>query len=143
MENTILEFGQVICNVVERELMFHLGDPTSGVQAIKFVYIHPRKAYVSLKVMGLKGMGRIFTFSLCMCIRKRFIGRDLEFGAESCEDRFKLGGQFVFDFRHCGLHGCIYGGIDGCIMGGNSSTELLHFLLGLEETRLQGVEARL
>jgi hypothetical protein len=53
----------------------------------------------------------------------------------------------MFDFRHCGLHdyiyGCIYGGIDGCITRGNSSTKLLHFLLGLEETRLQGVEARL
>jgi hypothetical protein len=53
----------------------------------------------------------------------------------------------MFDFRHCGLHDCIYrciyGGIDGCITGENSSTELLHFLLGLEENRLQGVEARL
>jgi len=82
MENTIPEFGQVICNVVEREIMFHLGDPTSGVRAIKFGYIHPWKAYVPLKVMGLKGMGRSFTFSLCMCIRKRVIDRDLEFGAE-------------------------------------------------------------
>jgi hypothetical protein len=82
MENTIPEFGQVIGNVVEREIMFHLGDPNSGVQAIKFCYIHPRKVYVPLKVMGLKGMGRSFTFSLFMCIRKRVIGRDLEFGAE-------------------------------------------------------------
>jgi hypothetical protein len=53
----------------------------------------------------------------------------------------------MFDFHHCRLHGyiygCIYGGIDGCILGGNSNTELLHFLLGLEETRLQGVEVRL
>jgi hypothetical protein len=63
------------------------------------------------------------------------------------QDRFKLGGQFTFDLCHGGLHcciyKCIYGGIDGCIMGGNRSTELLHFLLGLEETRLQGVEVRL
>ena len=57
--------------------------------------------------------------------------------------QIQLGGQFVFDFRHYELHGCIYGGIDGCITRGNSSTELLHFLLGLEETILQGVEARL
>jgi hypothetical protein len=84
MENTISEFGQVICNVVEREIMCHLGDPTSGVQAIKFGYIHPWKAYVPLKVMGLKrmGLGRSFTFSVCMCVIKRVIGRDLEFGAE-------------------------------------------------------------
>ena len=38
------------------------------------------------------------------------------------------------------MHGCIYGCIDGCIDGGNSSTELFHFFLGLEETILQGVE---
>jgi hypothetical protein len=54
-----------------------------------------------------------------------------------------MGGQFLFDALHCRLHGCIYGGIDGCIIGGNSSTNLLHFFLGLEEIRLQGVEARL
>jgi hypothetical protein len=57
--------------------------------------------------------------------------------------QIQAGGQFVFDFHHCGLHNYIYGCIYGCITGGNSSTELLHFLLGLEETRLQGVEARL
>jgi hypothetical protein len=28
-----------------------------------------------------------------------------------------------------------------CIDGGNIGTELFHFFLGLEETRLQGVEA--
>jgi hypothetical protein len=84
MENTIPEFSQVIYNVVEREIMFHLGDPTSGVRAIKFGYIHPRKAYVPLKVMGLKGMGlgRSFTFSLCMCVIKRVIDRDIKFGAK-------------------------------------------------------------
>jgi hypothetical protein len=49
----------------------------------------------------------------------------------------------MFDFRHCRLHDYIYGGIYGGITGGNSSTELLHFLLGIEETKLQGVEARL
>jgi hypothetical protein len=53
----------------------------------------------------------------------------------------------MFDLCYCGLHDCIYesiyGSIDGCIIGGNSNSELLHFLLGLKETRLQGVEARL
>ena len=84
MENTILEFGQAICNIVEREIMFDLGDPTSGVQAIKFGYIHPQKAYVPLKVMGLKGMGMggMFTFSLWRCVRERVICRDLQFSAE-------------------------------------------------------------
>jgi hypothetical protein len=143
MENTIPEFVQVICNVVEREIMLHLCDPTSGVRAIKFGYIHPRKAYVPLKVMGLKGMGRSFTFSLFMCVRKRVIERDVEFGADCGNDIFK----FMSYFHHGGLHGyldrCIYGGIYGGITGDKSSIELLHFLLGLTETNFQGVEARL
>ena len=37
----------------------------------------------------------------------------------------------MFDFTR-GLHGCI-----GC---GDIGTELFHFLLGLNETRMQGVE---
>jgi hypothetical protein len=93
--------------------------------------------------MGLKGMGRSFTFSLVMCIRKRVIERDFEFGADCCNDSLK----FLSDFPHGRLHGyldrCIYGGIYGGIMGGKSSIELLHFLLGLMETIFQGVEARL
>jgi hypothetical protein len=32
--------------------------------------------------MGLKGMGRSFTFSIFMGIRKRVIERDFEFGAD-------------------------------------------------------------
>ena len=35
----------------------------------------------------------------------------------------------------------MYGSIDGRIDGGNNSTDLFHLLLGLDETRLQGVEA--
>jgi hypothetical protein len=93
--------------------------------------------------MRLKGMGRSFTFSLFMCIRKRVIERDFEFGVDCCNDRFK----FLSDFRHGGLHGyldrCIYGGSYGGITGGKSSIELLHFLLGLKETSFQGVEVRL
>ena len=57
----------------------------------------------------------------------------MQFGAECQKDWFKLGGEVLFDFPHWGMHGCIY--------GGNIGTELLHFLLGLNETRLQGVEA--
>ena len=87
------------------------------------------------------GMGGMFTFSLWRCIRERVICRDLQFGVEWCKDRFKLGGQFLFGFLHWGLHGCIYGCSDVCIDGGNNSTELFHLFLGLEETRLQGVEA--
>ena len=57
----------------------------------------------------------------------------MQFGAECGKDRFKLGGEVLFDFLHWGLH--------GCIDGGNIGTELFHFLLCLNETILQGVEA--
>ena len=79
----------------------------------------------------------MFAFGLWRCFKERVICRDLQFGAEWGKDRFKLGGQFLFDFLHQGLHGCI----DGWINGGNSSSELFHFFLGLKETILQGVEA--
>ena len=65
----------------------------------------------------------------------------MHLGAEHRNNRFKLGSQVLFDFLHWGLHGFIYGCIDGWIDGGNNSTELFHFFLGLKETRLQGVEA--
>ena len=57
----------------------------------------------------------------------------MKLGAEWQKDRFKLGGQVLFDFLHWGLHGCI----DGFQIG----TELFQFLLGRGETRLQGIEA--
>ena len=57
----------------------------------------------------------------------------MQLGVEHQKDRFKLGGQVLFDSLHWGLH--------GCIDGGNIGTELFHFFLGLSETRLQGIEA--
>ena len=94
--------------------------------------------------MGLKGMGRSFTFSLFGGAS----GKESSVGILSLvQSDAKTDSSWVvmFDFHHCGLHGyiedCIYGCIDGGITGGNSSTELFHFLLGLKETRLQGVEA--
>ena len=57
----------------------------------------------------------------------------MQFGAECQKDWFKLGGEVLFDFLHWGLH--------GCIDGDNIGTELFHFLLGLGEIRLQGIEA--
>jgi hypothetical protein len=44
-----------------------------------------------------------------------------------------MGSEVLFDFPHLGMH--------GCIDGDNIGTELFHFFLGLNETRLQGVEA--
>ena len=57
----------------------------------------------------------------------------MQVGEKCRKDRFKMGGQVLFDFLHWGLH--------GCIDGNNIGTELFHFLLGLDEIRLQGIEA--
>ena len=57
----------------------------------------------------------------------------MQFGVEYWKDRFKLGGEVLFDFLHWGLH--------SCIDGSNIGTDLFHFLLGFDETRLQSVEA--
>jgi len=57
----------------------------------------------------------------------------MKLGAEWRKDRFKLGGHFLLDFLHSGLH--------GSIDGGNICIEVFHFLLGLSVTRLQGIEA--
>ena len=57
----------------------------------------------------------------------------MQLGAKRRKYRSNLGGQVLFDFLHWGLH--------GYIDGENISTELFHFLLGLSETRLQGIEA--
>jgi uncharacterized integral membrane protein len=64
--------------------MFHLGYPTIGVRAIKFGHVHPRKVYVTLKMMGLKGMGMggSFSFILWRCFKEMVICRDLQFGAK-------------------------------------------------------------
>jgi hypothetical protein len=71
MENTIPEFGKLISNVVQREIMFHLGDPTGGIRAIKFVHIHSRKEKFPLKGMGLKIMRMVgcLTFKVQRLVR--------------------------------------------------------------------------
>ena len=56
----------------------------------------------------------------------------MQFGAGCQKYWFNLGGEVLFDFAHWGLH--------GCIDGNNIGTKLFHFLLGLNETILQGVE---
>ena len=57
----------------------------------------------------------------------------MQFGAECRKEWFKLAGEVLFDFLPWGLH--------GCIDDNNIGTKLFHFLLGLGETRLQGIEA--
>ena len=56
----------------------------------------------------------------------------MHLGEERQKDRSKLDGRVLFDFLHWGLH--------GCIDGNNIGTKLFHFLLGLYEIRLQGIE---
>jgi hypothetical protein len=48
-----------------------------------------------------------------------------------------MGREVMFD----GFYFCVYGGMHFFIDGGNIGTELLHFLLGLCESRGQGIEA--
>ena len=57
----------------------------------------------------------------------------MQLGAERRNCKFRMGSQVLFDFLHWGLH--------GCIDGDNIGTKLFHFLLGLGETILQGIEA--
>jgi hypothetical protein len=57
----------------------------------------------------------------------------MHLGAEHQNDRCKLGSQVLFDFLHSGLH--------GCIEDDNIGNDLFHFLLGVGEIRLQGIEA--
>ena len=60
----------------------------------------------------------------------------MHLGADHRNDRFKLGSHVLFEF----LDWSDDGGLHGCINGGNIGTELFHFLLGLYEIRLQGIE---
>jgi hypothetical protein len=47
-----------------------------------------------------------------------------------------LGSEVLFD----GFHFCVYGGMHVLFYGGNIGTDLPHFLLGLCESRGQGIE---
>jgi hypothetical protein len=104
MENTISQFGQLISNVVQREIVFHLSDPTSGIRAIKFVHLHARGTHFPLKFVGRKrgGMGVFKSpIKVLRCGR-----REMRWGG------IKQGGQIV----HC-VQALLTGGgqlSDGC-----------------------------
>jgi hypothetical protein len=57
---------------------------------------------------------------------------DMQLGVDHRNDRFKLGSHVLFYFPERLLH--------GCIDGRNIGTDLFHFLLGLCEIILQGIE---
>jgi hypothetical protein len=65
----------------------------------------------------------------------------MQLGADHHSDHFKLGSnvlfEVLFEFLDCGGDGRMHVFIDG----GNIGTELSHFLLGLCEIRVQGIEA--
>jgi len=51
---------------MQGEVMFHLSDPTSGIQAINFVHLDSRKTQFLMKVMGMRAMekGRFGIFMI-------------------------------------------------------------------------------
>jgi len=51
------EVFPIISDSMQREIMFHLINPTDGIQAIKFIHIDSRKIQFMLKVVGMKGSG--------------------------------------------------------------------------------------
>jgi hypothetical protein len=63
--------------------------------------------------------------------------RDIQLGTNHVSEGCKLGSKVLFN----GVHFCVYGGMDFLIDGGNIGTELPNFLLGLCESRGQGIEA--
>jgi hypothetical protein len=75
MENTIPEFSQLISNVVQREIVFHLSDLTCGIRAIKFIHIHTRGTWVQFKVVGRKrgGLRGFRTFKFIRCGRREWM----------------------------------------------------------------------
>ena len=64
----------------------------------------------------------------------------MQLGANHHSDRFKTGSNFLFEVFFEFLDWGDDGGMDVFIDGGNIGTELSHFLLGLCEIRLQGIE---
>jgi hypothetical protein len=91
-----------------------------------------------LKVMGLKspGIGESFTFGVQRWVKGGKVSKDIQLGVDHASEGCKLGREVLFD----GFHFCVYGGMHVFIDGGNIGTELPHFLLGLCESRGQGIE---
>ena len=65
----------------------------------------------------------------------------MHLGVDHRSDRFKLGSNVLFEVLFEFLDWDDDEGMDVFIDGGNTRTELSHFLLGLCEIILQGIEA--
>ena len=61
----------------------------------------------------------------------------MELGVDHRNEIFKLGSHVLFEFLDWGSDGGLHVYIEGINIG----TKLFHFLLGLYEIRLQGIEA--
>jgi hypothetical protein len=61
-----MKFRQIISNVMQGEVMFHLSDLACGIQAIKFVHLNSRKTHFEMKMIGKSGMemGRVGIFMI-------------------------------------------------------------------------------
>jgi len=92
-----------------------------------------------LKVMGLKRVGirGSFTFGVQRWVKGGKVYKNIQLGTDHVSEGCKVGREVMFD----GFHFYIYGRMHVLIDGGNIGTELPHFLLGLCESRGQGIEA--
>jgi hypothetical protein len=66
IKNNITKFGQLISNAMQRKIMLHLGNPTCGIRAIKFIELNSGKTRVTMKGVKMKGhsMGGVITIYL-------------------------------------------------------------------------------
>jgi hypothetical protein len=66
IDDTLTNFSQLISDSMQGEVMFHLSDPTNGIQAINFVHLDSEKTQFVMKVMGVRAMekGRFGIFMI-------------------------------------------------------------------------------
>jgi hypothetical protein len=71
IKDTNTKLDQIISNVVQGEIMFHLSDPTHGIQAIKFIHVHFGKTKFLVRRVRMKwhGMGAINAFWIISLFR--------------------------------------------------------------------------
>jgi hypothetical protein len=102
MENTIPEFGQVICNVCIKRNNVPFGLPNQWGPSHQIWSHPPAEGIGHVESDGSESYGNERNVHLQYVeVRKRkVICRDMQFGVECRKDRFKLGGEVLFDFLH-------------------------------------------
>jgi hypothetical protein len=83
---------------MQREIMFHLGDPNYGIRSIKFVHLNYGRVEVSRKVGSVRNlvMGRVMGILIKWLFRR---GRVLEMAHEVFFEVFNLGKIFLEDLN--------------------------------------------